>query len=189
MCAYAMVSKRIAAAAAAVNNNDNKSLPNSSKQDIENGDGDDEEVAAVDDDDGDDDDDDDDDESSDGEPIITMLEGREKRFNAGNRMRALLDEESTLLVEEEFKEETNDDEFIGKGMLLSFSPSSLAPTSRTDAFARKQTKRMFSIQISARRTKVQRRKKMRRRGSSEKQRKLAEYVPCRLLAPRLMQVH
>jgi hypothetical protein len=57
----------------------------------------------------------DEEESSDGEPIVTMFEGREKRYNAGNRMRALLDEESSLQVEEEFKEEVNDDEFVGKG--------------------------------------------------------------------------
>lgn len=52
---------------------------------------------------------------SDGEPIVYLNEGREKRVNAGNRMNFLLDQ---FEEEEEFKEEINDVEFIGKGSSL-----------------------------------------------------------------------
>lgn len=54
-------------------------------------------------------------DESDGEPIILLQAGREKRYNAGNRMRDLLDLEEALVVEEDFKEELNDGEFVGKG--------------------------------------------------------------------------
>lgn len=63
-------------------------------------------------------DDDEEESESDGEPIVMMISGREKRVNAGNRMRGLLDEESSLLVEEEFKEEVDDVEFVSKGPSL-----------------------------------------------------------------------
>lgn len=53
---------------------------------------------------------------SDGEPIVLLLDGREKRHNAGNRMRALLDEEEGVgEVEEMFKDEEGDGEFETKG--------------------------------------------------------------------------
>jgi hypothetical protein len=53
---------------------------------------------------------------SDGEPIVLLLDGREKRHNAGNRMRALLDEEDGAgEVEEMFKDEEGDGEFETKG--------------------------------------------------------------------------
>ena len=53
-------------------------------------------------------------QESDGEPIVPLLAGREKRSNAGNRMRALLDEEQ-VVEEELFKEDEGDDEFETKG--------------------------------------------------------------------------
>lgn len=67
----------------------------------------------------DEDEDNEEEDSSDGEPIVLLLDGREKRVNAGNRMRALLDEEGTLEVEEEFREEANDVEFVNKGTYAS----------------------------------------------------------------------
>lgn len=54
-------------------------------------------------------------DESDGEPIVPLLAGREKRSNAGNRMRALLDEEQGVEEEEMFKEDEGDDEFETKG--------------------------------------------------------------------------
>ena len=57
---------------------------------------------------------------SDGEPIILLQSGREKRTNAGNRMRDLLDLEEALVVEEDFKEEAGDGEFVGKGIARRF---------------------------------------------------------------------
>ncbi|ORY75377.1 YL1 nuclear protein-domain-containing protein [Leucosporidium creatinivorum] len=54
------------------------------------------------------------DESSDGEPIVPLLAGREKRSNAGNRMRALLEDEQGAEEDEMFKEEENDEEFETK---------------------------------------------------------------------------
>jgi vacuolar protein sorting-associated protein 72 len=55
-------------------------------------------------------------EESDGEPIVPLLAGREKRSNAGNRMRALLEDEQGQVEEEEmFKEEADDVDFETKG--------------------------------------------------------------------------
>ncbi|KDE03573.1 hypothetical protein MVLG_05958 [Microbotryum lychnidis-dioicae p1A1 Lamole] len=58
--------------------------------------------------------DDDDSDSSDGEPVVPLLAGRERRANAGNRMAALLEDEAQAEVEEMFKEEENDIEFEAK---------------------------------------------------------------------------
>lgn len=63
-------------------------------------------------------------EESDGEPIVSMQSGREQRATAGNKMRALLDEE--LVVEEGFMEEVGDDEFVGNGTFYSGRPVVLA---------------------------------------------------------------
>lgn len=54
-------------------------------------------------------------EESDGEPIVPLLAGREKRSNAGNRMRALLEDEQGAEEEEMFKEEADDVDFETKG--------------------------------------------------------------------------
>lgn len=56
-------------------------------------------------------------DSSDGEPIVPLLAGREKRSNAGNRMRQLIEDEAEAEVEEMFKEEEDDGEFETKGEL------------------------------------------------------------------------
>jgi hypothetical protein len=56
---------------------------------------------------------DEDEESSDGEPVVPFLATREKRANAGNRMKQLLEEE--FAEEEGFKEEVDDVEFEAKG--------------------------------------------------------------------------
>lgn len=56
-------------------------------------------------------------DSSDGEPIVPLLAGREKRSNAGNRMRALLEDEQGAEEEEMFKEEADDVDFETKGEL------------------------------------------------------------------------
>lgn len=58
-------------------------------------------------------DEDGDEESSSEEEVIPFLATREKRANAGNRMRALLEEE--FAEEDEFKEEADDVEFEAKG--------------------------------------------------------------------------
>ena len=56
------------------------------------------------------------DESSDGEPVIPLATGREKRINQGNRMRALLEEEGLIEDEELFREEEDDVDFQAKGV-------------------------------------------------------------------------
>jgi uncharacterized protein involved in exopolysaccharide biosynthesis len=53
------------------------------------------------------------DESSESE-IEVAVTARERRANAGNRLRALLDDEG-VEEEEMFKEEANDQDFEGKG--------------------------------------------------------------------------
>jgi len=57
-------------------------------------------------------------EESDFEPVEPNLATRVKRSNAGNRMRALLDDEQGAEAEELFKEEVDDVEFKQKGQLL-----------------------------------------------------------------------
>ncbi|SCZ96374.1 BZ3500_MvSof-1268-A1-R1_Chr8-2g10152 [Microbotryum saponariae] len=64
--------------------------------------------------DDDEDQDDDDSDSSDGEAVVPLLAGRERRANAGNRMAALLEDEAQAEMEEMFKEEENDIEFEAK---------------------------------------------------------------------------
>ncbi len=58
-------------------------------------------------------DEDEEEDSSDGEPVVPFLATREKRANAGNRMKQLLEEE--FAEEDGFKEEENDIEFEAKG--------------------------------------------------------------------------
>ncbi|KAM0753528.1 YL1-domain-containing protein [Meredithblackwellia eburnea MCA 4105] len=61
-----------------------------------------------------DEEDEDDDEDSDDEPIEYLATGRERRANQGNRMRALLEEETAFEEEEMFKEEVDDVDFQTK---------------------------------------------------------------------------
>lgn len=61
------------------------------------------------------------DESSE-EEIEVAVTARERRVNAGNRLRALLDDEA-VEEEEMFKEEAGDQDFEGKGPLRPFGSS------------------------------------------------------------------
>jgi len=70
-------------------------------------------------------DDEEEEEESDGEPVEPNLATRVRRANAGNRMRALLEDEQAQAggeSEEMFKEEVDDVEFKQKGTFALINP-------------------------------------------------------------------
>lgn len=97
-----------------------------------------------------DEDDDDEDESSDGEPVVPLLATREKRANAGNRMRQLIEDEADakIEVEEMFKEEDNDVDFHGKGTCLQLVQGISAPDHLRDAPIRGERRIRFRLWLN-----------------------------------------